>query len=133
MALGRFAQRIADRSGLDARGCGGGIDVEHTIKVLGAVDDQRRVDALSAHRRAGATRQDGRAMLAAKPDRGDDIVERARQHDADGHLPIVRRVGGVRRARCRVETDFTRKRRAEGARKSLKSYHSFGFWHSAPC
>ena len=72
-------------------------------------------------------------MVAAKPNGRDHIVERARQHHADRHLPIVRRVGGVRRARSGVETDFTRKRRAEGARKSLKSYHSLGFWHSAPC
>jgi hypothetical protein len=40
---------------------------------------------------------------------------------------------GIRGARCGVETELARKRRAASRLKSLKSYHLYGFWHSAAC
>ena len=43
----------------------------------------------------------------------------AREHDADRRLPVVRRVGGVERARRGVEADLALERRAQVARERL--------------
>ena len=82
------------------------IERDDAVHVLREVDDDRDVAALAGEARAGAARQDRRADVAARPDGGCHVVFVERNHDADGNLPIVRRVGRVERARAVVEAHF---------------------------
>ena len=55
---------------------------------------------------ARAARQDGRAEFAAGRDGGDHVVGIARDDQADGNLPVVRAVGGIKRAAAAIEAHF---------------------------
>ena len=54
-------------------------------------------------------------MRAAGGDGRDDVVQVARDDDADRHLPVIRAVGRVERAAAGVEADFALHGGAEGA------------------
>ena len=123
VALGRVAQRVAHGAGLDAREARGGIERDDAVQVLRAVDDERDVHALAALRGAAAARQDRHAVLARERHRGDDVLHRAGEDDADRHLAIVRGVGGVRGARALVEAHFAGERGAQARFESLRIDH----------
>ena len=48
----------------------------------------------------------GTSLARAKAQGLDDVLDAARQHDADRHLTVVRGVGGVRGAHASVEAHF---------------------------
>src|SRR5262245_50739213 len=52
-------------------------------------------------------------MFAAKPDRGDDVFERAWHHDTDRNLAVIGGICGVERPASRIETHFTADRSSE--------------------
>ena len=123
MALGRLAQRVAYHPRLHARKARGGVERDHAVKVFRAIDDERHVDALAALRRAAAPRQDRHAVLAGERDRGHDVLDAARQHHADRDLPVVGSVGGIGRARPRIEAHFAGDRLSQARFESLKIDH----------
>ena len=54
-----------------------------------------------------APRQNGRAKFAAGSDDGHNVVLVSRDHQPDGHLAVVRRVGRVERPAAPIKTNFT--------------------------
>ena len=64
MRLGGVAQRIEDDARLDAREPLRRIDLQDPVHVLREVEHDRDVAALAGEARAGAPRQDGRAIIA---------------------------------------------------------------------
>ena len=98
-ASAAVAQRIAHHAGLDARAPRLRVDRQHLVEVLRAVDHHRHVDRLAVERGGAAAREHRNVVGRAKAQGLDDVLDAARQHDADRHLPVVR---GVRRRRRRA-------------------------------
>ena len=101
--FGGVAQLIVDQPGFDPSVVFLRVQLEQTVEVLGEVQHDRDIAGLSSEARSSAAPQDGNAMLAADCDRFDDVLDRARDDSANGDLTIVREVGGVDRARSRIE------------------------------
>jgi hypothetical protein len=100
------AKVVEDHAGLDARELAGGVDVERPVQVLREVDDDGDVRDLPGEARPAAAREDRRAMLAARGDRREDVVDRLRDHDADRDHPVVRPSGRIERAVARPEANL---------------------------
>ncbi len=105
--FGGGAEMVEHDSGLYAGDAAGGVDFENPRHVLGEIEDDGDVAALSGERGAAAAAEQRRAELAAERDRGLNIVGIAREHHSDGHLAVVGAVGGVESAGAAVEADFT--------------------------
>ena len=92
-----------------------GSHLEQAIEVLGRVDDQAAADRLAGLRRAAAAHRERAAKSRAELDDRDEVVLRPRNDDPDRLELIDAGVGGVERARDRVEADFAGHARFEGA------------------
>ncbi len=111
--LGLVPEMVEDEAGLDAGELALGVDLDDLVQVLAEVDEDGHVAALAGQAGSAAAREDRSAVLAAGGHRRDDIVDRARDDDADGHVAVVGAVGRVHRAGSGVETDFSGEGRAE--------------------
>ena len=109
-----LAQVVEDDARLHHRSTGRRIEGHDLVQVLGAVDDDGDVAALPGQAGAAAARQERRPKSPALFDGGDDVVDGARDDDADGNLAVVRAVGGVERPVTRVEADLAADSRAQG-------------------
>ncbi len=87
--LGFVAEGVEDEARLDAGEARGGIKVEDRVHVAGEIDDDGDVAALAGEAGAAATREDGRAELAACGDGGNDVGGVEGQDKADGDLAVV--------------------------------------------
>ena len=106
LAVGLLAQPVEDDARLDARELPLGVDLDDPVQVLGEVEDDRDVHALTREARAAAAREDRRAVLAGDRDRGDHVVDAPRDHDADRQLAVVGARRGVERAVAGAEADL---------------------------
>jgi len=101
---GRLAlQLVEHHPRLDAGDTGLRVDAQHAVQVFREFDDDGNVAALSREARASTARQDRRAVPAAHLHGCDDVVDVARDHDADWDLAIVRAIGRVHGASARIE------------------------------
>src|SRR5581483_5618885 len=98
------AQVIENAAGLHGRLALVRINIEDVAEVLGPVHDNRDVAALTGEAGAAATREHGRAELAAGGDRRNYVINGARDHGADRHLAVVRRIHRVHPAGSGIET-----------------------------
>jgi hypothetical protein len=108
MRLGRIAQRVEHAAWLHVRALLLGVERDDAVEILRAIDDDGDVAALSGEAGAGAAREHRRTLRAARGDRRDDVLDRARHDDADRHLAVERAVGRVERAAAAVEAHFRR-------------------------
>jgi len=106
LLLGGIAQVVENQARLHACEPGAGIDVEQAVQVLGEVDHHCDVAALAGEARRTAAREHRRLVLAADAHRLDDVVDRARDDDADRQLPVVGAAGGVHGAVAVRESDL---------------------------
>ena len=83
------------------------VDGDDAVAVLAEVKDDGLVGALAGQAGAATAVHDRQVVLPTDRDRLDRGIDAARDHDADRHLPEVRRVGGVRRSRSVVEPHLT--------------------------
>jgi hypothetical protein len=113
LLCGGRSQMVEGDTRLETRGLRRRIDREDPIEVLGRVDDDCRVAALARDAGSPAAGQDRRTVRSARLDGGDDVVDVAGNHDANGRLAIVRRVCGIERAIDVVESDLAGDGRAE--------------------
>ncbi|MNV13877.1 hypothetical protein D3C71_1045400 [compost metagenome] len=97
-AFGLIAQRVAHHAGFDQGGPSLGIELDDAIAARRHIEHDSMVHRLPAHRRAAAPDEDGRAMLLADKHAGGKLLQRGGHHDADRHLPVVRRVRRIHRA-----------------------------------
>jgi hypothetical protein len=104
--FGGGAEMVEHDSGLYASDAAGGIDFENPRHVLGKIEDDSDVAALSGERCAAAAAEQRRGELAAERDRGPNIVGVAREYDPNRDLAVVRTVGGIESAGAAVEADF---------------------------
>jgi hypothetical protein len=118
MFFGDVAKVIEYDSGLDAGDAARRIDLKNLCHVLGEVENDRNVAALSGKRGASATTEERRAKLSAERDRGKYIVNLARKDDADGDLAVVGAVGRVKSTAAGIEPDLTANLRAQRLGKS---------------
>ena len=95
-----------DHAGLDVSDARAGVDRYHAIHVLREIEHERRVARLSGEAGAAAAREYRDRVFARQRERRDHVALVPRNHDADGHLAIVRRIGGVDRASAGVEAHF---------------------------
>ena len=106
MLFGLRAQNIQNHAGLDAREAALRIDFENAIHVLGEIEDDSNVAGLPGKAGASAARQNGGAELFAGSDGGDYVGIVTRDDQTDGHLAVIRAVGGVYGPAGAVETHF---------------------------
>src|ERR1700691_5887607 len=111
--FGRGSEMVEHDPGLYAGDAAGRIDFENPRHVLGKIEDDGDVAALSGERRAAAAAEKWRAELAAECDRGLNIVSIARYYDSDGNLAVVGAVGGIESTGAAVEADFAADLHAE--------------------
>ena len=84
-----------------------GIDLYDLVHVLGKVENDRHVAALSRQTCASSTGQDRSAIPSADRHRCNHVVGIARDHEADGDLAVVRAVGRIHGAASAIEADFS--------------------------
>jgi hypothetical protein len=114
MFFGGVAEVIEDNAGLDARDAPFGIDLENVSHVLGEIEHDGDIAALSCERGSTATAKERSAEVTTNGDGSEDIVRIARKNYADGNLAIVRAVSGVESAASIVEADVTTDAEAQG-------------------
>ncbi len=106
--LGRVAQDVEHETGLDARAPCLRVQLHDAIQILREIQHHRHVAALAGEAGAASPRQHGRAVAPADRERLDDVLDGARDHDADRQMPVVRGVGGVEGAAAGVEAHLAR-------------------------
>jgi hypothetical protein len=97
---------IENDSGLDAGDAFCRVDLEDLSHVLGEVEDDRNIAALSGERGSATTAEQRSAELTADRNGGFDVVGIAWENYTDGNLAVVGTVGGVKGAAAVVETDI---------------------------
>ncbi len=105
--LSGIAQVIEDDARLHPREAQCGIHLRDVVHVLREVEYDGDVAALSRKGCPSTAGKDWGAVLARQGHGGDDVVRAAREHDADGNLPVVGSVGRVESARPVVEPNLT--------------------------
>src|SRR5262249_9701659 len=104
VVLGQGAVEVVqDQARLNAGGARGGVDLQHAVHVLTAVDDDARADGLAGQAGAAAARRDGHARLGADMHAGGHVGGVLRHHHAQRLHLVDAGVGGVELARGRVE------------------------------
>ena len=93
---------------LDARPALAGVDFEHAIEVLRAVENDTRPDRLAGLRRAAAPRRDRHAELGAHPHGGHHVVRRRGKRDHERHDLVDAGVGRVERPAEAIEPHVVR-------------------------
>lgn len=117
--LSRVSQPVEHKTRLHPRLPGGRVDLEDAVAAFRRVDHHRHVAALPRQARAGTPRQDRHVVLPADGNGLDDGVDRARDDDADGDLPVVGRIGRVERPAGGIEANFAIDPRAERGGEAL--------------
>src|SRR5207248_512041 len=97
------AEVVEDHARLHARDAPLRVDLQDPVQVLGEVEDDGDVRCLAGETRAAAARENRDIVRAADLDGGDDVLDRARDDDADRHLAVVRAAGRIERPRARAE------------------------------
>ena len=121
MLLGGITQMVEHATGLDAGEPVDRVDGNDAVQIFRIIDQHRDVAALPGEAGTAAARDDRRAEAAAELEGRDDVVNAARHHNADRHLPVVRGVGGIERAAAVIEAhlafQFLRQSVAERAER----------------
>src|SRR5690625_27384 len=104
--LGGAAEVIEDEAGLDAGGTGVGVEGDEVAEILRHIEDDGDVAALPGEARSAAASEYWGAVVAADPDRGDEVIGVVGDDDADRDLAVVRAIGRVEGSRARVEADL---------------------------
>ena len=96
--------------------------------VLGKIEHDGDVAALSGERGAAAAAEQGRAEFAAERNGGENVIGIAGKNDADGDLAVVGAVGGVEGAAADVEANFAANILAQsfGQARGDRSREDFG-------
>ena len=105
MFFRRIAEMIKNHSGLHSGGTLPGIDFHDLIHVAGEIEYQGDVAALAGERGSRAAAEQRSAVRARERDGGDDVIGVTGKNHADGHLAIVRAVGGIESAAAGIEAD----------------------------
>jgi hypothetical protein len=111
--FGGGAKSVEHDSGLYTGDAAAGIDFENARHVLGKIQNDGDVAALSGEGGASATAKKRRAKFAAERDGRENILGVARKNDSNRNLAVVGAIRRVEGARARVEANFAADLRAE--------------------
>src|SRR5690606_13443644 len=103
MLFRHLAQVVQYAAGFHAGAAALHVDAANVVQVFGEVDDHCHVATLAGKAGAGAARQDGQVVAIAERDGLFHVRHAARNHHADGHLPVKGGIGGVERAAAVIE------------------------------
>ena len=98
--LGGIAEPVEHDARLHTREAPLRVELKQLLHVLGEVEDHRLVHRLAGQAGAAAARDDRCAVPAAQLERGLYVLGRARDHDAERHLPVARGVVCVKGTRA---------------------------------
>ena len=104
--LGGSAQMVEDHSGQHPRQAACRVDVEDLRHVLGEIQDDRNIAALSSQGCPTASAEERRAKFPAQSNRGNYVIYVMREYDSDRYLAIVGTVGGVEGAAAIIKADL---------------------------
>ena len=107
MCLGGASQGIQHDAGLNPRDATNRIDLQDPVHVLGEVENDRHVAALTGKAGPCASRQHRSAVRATHRHRGNDVVGITRNDEPDWNLTVVRTVGRVQGTAAAIEADLT--------------------------
>ena len=99
-------QVVEHDAGFDPRPALVGVDLEHPVQVLRGVEHEPGADRLAGLRGAAAARRDRDAVLGGDRDGADHRLGGLGNDDAQRLDLVDAGVGGVKRARDRVEADL---------------------------
>ncbi len=105
--FGPFPQPVQHHARLDTRESCLGVDLQNPIHVFREIEDHRDIATLPGQARARAARQNRSAELFACHYCRDHIAFVPRNHQANGNLPVIRGIRGIKRAAAAVEADFS--------------------------
>jgi hypothetical protein len=103
MRLQLAIEIVQHDAGLHRHGAAFHIQRQDAVEMLGAVDDEARIDSLSALAGATTPRGDGKPLFARQRQCGHRAVHAARHNNARRHDLIVRGIRRVTAARKGVE------------------------------
>jgi len=98
---------VEDDAGLHASDAAGRIDLENARHVLGEVEYDGDIAALSCEGGTAAAAEHRSIEFSAEGERGEDVVGVVRENNADGHLAVIRTVGRVEGAAAVVEANVS--------------------------
>src|SRR5262245_24576239 len=99
------AQVIEHDAGLDPGDPPIRVDLNESAEIARRIDDETATGRLAGDAGASAAQRDGRTALASGGDGRGNLLAGARDDDPDGYVPVVGRVGGIKRSCARVERD----------------------------
>jgi hypothetical protein len=82
------------------------VNAQDAMNVLGKIHDYRNIAALAGQAGAGTPRQNRRPKTTRGSYGLDNVINVPGHDHADGHLPIVRTVRGIKGSAACVEADF---------------------------
>jgi hypothetical protein len=109
MFLSGVAEMIENDSRLDPRDAAVGINFEDVAHVLGEVEHDGDVAALTGEGSASTAAEERSAEFTAGGDSGENILRVVGKNYTDWELAVVGPVGGVERARAVVEAYLSAK------------------------
>ena len=118
----RIAQFVQYNSRLHHRHPPCWINLQNLRHVLGKIQNDRDIAALTGKRRPATSAQQGCAKLARRRDGGNHIVIISGKYDTDWDLPVVGSIRCVKRAAAIVEADFALHPAAQRGRQPISIY-----------
>ncbi len=109
MFLSGSAQVVENHARLDSGDAAYGIDLQNPVHILGKIENDRHVTALSGQRSTSTAAENGRTELAGQGDGCDDVVCVTRDDNPDWNLAVARSVSRVERTAALVKAHLTAK------------------------
>ena len=104
--FGRAAELIADHSGLDPRDSFRRIQFQDAVHVLGEIQNDRHIAALSGEAGSATASQNRNFIFPAGANRLNHIFDITGYHHADWHMAVKGEIGCVQRTAAGIETYF---------------------------
>src|SRR5437763_12330112 len=128
--FGGSTQMVENDSGLNAGDAALGIELENLCHVLGKIEYNGHIAALSGERSSSAAAKHRRGVFAADGNGGDNIICIPGDDDADWHLAIVGGVCCVKRAAAIIEAHLAADVAAKIGFQRVRRVEGCSVWHS---
>jgi hypothetical protein len=107
MAFGPVAQNVEHDAGLYDGIALARVKLQDLVHVLAEIEHHGNVAALPGQARPRSSRQNGSPELSRGCEGGDNVVGVSGYNQANGNLPVIRRVGRVEGSAPSIEADLS--------------------------
>lgn len=124
--IGRVPQRVEDGARQYPRPSFAGVHGQNTVQIFGDVNYHGSIATLPSQAGSRAASQDGRLEAAANLHGRNNVFRGTRDHDTNGHLPVIRAIRRIQRAGAFIETNLPcergRQRLLQFGQRDLSSF-----------